>query len=211
MADVATRIEDCDRRRFPGIERRTLAPSLLVLGLAALMSVVLPSVDRDAPYRHPVIRGELPQLASGITLVPAADWDLATGALVGHTRSPVGDTATTELVDGGVKFDVQTAPFAGTPSALLRRVRQISAELNHDRGGGAPTHTYTVRTRQGAIGMGQDLVGVDREGSVVAFVFSLPGHTTGEGVEIVASGPNGPISRVGNDIVAMIRSVRTTS
>ncbi len=149
--------------------------------------------------------------AGRITLVPAAGWDLATGALVGHARSPVGDTATTELVDGSVDFEVQAAPFAGTPSALLRRVKQISAELNHARGSGAATRSYIVRTRQGAVGVGQDFVGVSRQGSVVAFVFRLRGQTTGEGVEIVASGPKGAISRGRDDIVAMIRSVRTTS
>jgi hypothetical protein len=211
MADVATRIEESDRRRFAGIDRRTVAPSLLVLGLAVLMSIVLPSINRDVAYRHPVRRGELAELAAGITLVPTAGWDLATGALAGHTRSPVGTTATTELVDGGVKFDVQAAPFAATPSALLRRVKEISGGLNHARGSGADTPTYTVRTRQGAVGVGQDLVGVSRQGSVVAFVFRLRGQTTGEGVEIVASGPKGPISRRRDDIVAMIRSIRTTS
>jgi hypothetical protein len=211
MADVATRIEEPGHRRFAGIDRGTVAPSLLVLGLAVLMSVVLPSVNRGAPDRHPVRRGELAQLAGGITLVPAAGWDLATGALAGHTRSPVGNTATTELVDGGVKFGVQAAPFAATPSALLRRVNEISAELNHARGSGAATPTYTVRTRQGAVGVGQDLVGVSRQGSVVAFVFRLRGQTTGEGLVIVASGPKGPISRRRDDIVAMIRSIRATS
>lgn len=211
MSDVATRIEAPGRRGFAGFDRGTVAPSLLVLGLAVLMSVVLPSINRDARYRHPVRRGELAELAAGITLVPPAGWDLAMGALVGHTRSVVGNTATTELVDGGVKFRVQAASFAGTPSALLRRVRKISAELNHARGSSATTPTYTLRTRQGAIGVGQDLVGVSRQGSVVAFVFRLRGQTTGEGLEIVASGPKGPISRRRDDIVAMIRSIRTTS
>jgi hypothetical protein len=211
MADVATRIEESGRRRVAGIDRGTVRPSLLVLGLAVLLSVVLPLINRETTYRHPVRRGELAELAGGITLVPAVGWDLASGALVGHTRSLVGSTATTELVDGGVKFDVQAASFAGTPSALLRRVRKISARLNHTRGSGAATHMYTVRTRQGVVGVGQDFIGVSRQGSVVAFVFRLRGQRTGEGVEIVVSGPKGPISRARDDVVAMIRSIRTTS
>ena len=210
MTGAATRIEESRRRRFAGIDRGTVAPSLLVLGLAVLMSVVLPSINRGVPYRHPVRKGELAELAGGVTLVPTAGWDLATGALAVHTRSPVGNTATTELVDGGVKFDVQAAPFAATPSALLARVKTISAELDHALGSGAATHTYTVRTRQGAVGVGQDFVGVSRQGAVVAFVLRLRGQTTGEGVEIVASGPKGPISHRRDDIVAMIRSIRAT-
>jgi hypothetical protein len=211
MAEVATRIEESGRPRFAGIDRGTVAPSLLVLALAVLMSVVLPLIDRETPYRHPVHKGDIAELAGGITLVPTAGWDLATGALAGHARTLVGGTATTELVDGGVDFDVQTAPFGGAPSALLRRVNKISAELDHARGSGAATRNYIVRTRQGAVGVGQNFVGVSRQGSVVAFVFRLRGQTTREGVEIVVSGPKGPISRGRDDIVAMIRSIRTAS
>jgi hypothetical protein len=198
-------------RRSPGIDRRTVRPALLVLGLAVLMSLVLPFINSKTPYRHPVRSGEIAQLASGITLVPSAGWDLSTGALLGHTRSPVGDTATTQLVDGGVEFDVQAAPFSGTPSALLRRVKKINAELDHQRGSGAASHSYTVKTRQGVVGVGEDFVGVSRQGSVVAFVFARRGQRAGEGVEIVVAGPKGPIARVRNDIVAMVRSIRATT
>jgi hypothetical protein len=198
-------------RRPLGIDRRTVKPSLLVLALALLMSVVLPFINSKTPYPHPVRRGEIVQLANGITLVPTAGWDLSTGALLGHTRSPVGDTATTQLVVGSVEFDVQTAPFSGTPSALLRRVKKINAELDHQRGSGTATPSYPVKTRQGVVGVGQDFAGVGRQGSVVAFVFALRGQGPGEGVEIVVAGPNGPIARVRNDIVAMVRGIRATA
>jgi hypothetical protein len=195
-------------RRSTGIERQTVKPALLVLALALLMSVVLPSIDSATPYRSALHRGDIAELADGITLAPTAGWDLATGALVGHARSAVGSTATTELVDGGVNFDVQSSPFAGTPSSLLGRVNQIRAKLQHARGSGAATRRYPVRTRQGVVGVGEDFVGVARQGSIVAFVFTSPRQRDREGVEIVVSGPKGPISRRRSDIVAMIRSIR---
>jgi hypothetical protein len=198
-------------RRFTGIDRQTVKPSLLVLALALLMSVVLPSIDRATRYRSSLHQGDVAELADGITLAPTAGWDLAAGALVGHTRSALGSTATTELVDGGVSFDVQAAPFAGTPSALLGRVNEIRAALRHVRGSGAATRRYPVTTRQGVIGVGEDFVGVARQGSIVAFVFGLPGQRMREGIEIVVSGPKGPISRRRADIVAMIRSIRRRS
>jgi hypothetical protein len=194
------------------IDRRTVKPALLVLALAVLLSVVLPAIDGETAYRDEVHQGDLAEVAGGITLVPTPGWDVAGGALVGHTRSPVGSTAATQLVDGGVSFEVRAAPFDGTPSALLTRVDEINADLDHARGSGAATTgRYVVTTSQGVAGVAEDFVGVDKQGSIVAFVFRPRGQSAGEGVEIVVSGPKGPISRRRDDIVAMIRSIRAAS
>jgi hypothetical protein len=194
-----------------GIDRQTVKPALLVLVLAVVMGVVLPFIDSRTPYHHAVRRGDIAELADGITLVPAAGWDLTNGALLGHARSAIGTTANTELADEGVNFGVQTAPFTGTPSALLGRVNEISAELHHARGSTSGTQRYAVTTRQGAVGVREDFAGVTKQGSVVAFVFRSRGQMGGEGLELVVSGPRGQISRRRADIVAMIRSIRTAS
>jgi hypothetical protein len=205
-----------DARRAAGIDRRTVGPALLVLALAVLMSAVLPSIDSATSYRDQVDKGDVAEIADGLTLVPATGWDLATGALVGHTRSPVGTTATTEVVQGSVKLQVQSAPFDGTPSALLARVNEIDADLARLQGSAvATTRHYAVRTRQGAVGVAEDFVGVHKQGTIVAFVFrahgrstSSQGEPTSEGVMAAAAGPKGSISRRRDDIVAMIRSIR---
>jgi hypothetical protein len=208
-----------DLGRVAGIDRRTVGPALLVLALAVLMSVVLPSIENATSYGDQVDKGDIAEIADGLTLVPATGWDLATGALVGHTRSAVGTTATTEVVDGSVELQVQTAPFDGTPSALLTRVNKIDADLERVRGGAhATTRRYAVRTQQGAVGIAEDFVGVHKQGTIVAFVFGSRGQSTSsqaqasrEGVVVVAAGPKGPISRRRDDIVAMIRSIGTAS
>ena len=207
-----------DARHAAGIDRRTVGPALLVLALAALMSVVLPSIDRATSYRDQVDKGDIAEIADGLTLVPAPGWDLATGSLVGRARSPVGTTATTEVVDGGVELQVQAAPFEGTPSALLTRFNEIEADLGRLQGSAAvTTRRYAVTTRQGPAGVAEDFVSAHKQGTVVAFVFrsqaqatSSGGEPTGEGVVAVAAGPKGSISRRRDDIVAMIRSIRTT-
>jgi hypothetical protein len=207
------------RRRSAGIDRRTVVPALVVLALAVLMSVVLPSIDSATSYRDQIDAGDVAELADGLTLVPATGWDLATGALVGHTRSPVGTTATTEVVAGSVELQVQTAPFEGPPSALLTRVNEIDADLARLQGSAvATTRRYAVRTRQGAVGVAEDFVGVHKQGTIVAFVLrsrgrsaGSQGEATGEGVAVVVAGPKASISRRRDDIVAMIRSIRTAS
>ena len=194
-------------------------PALLVLALALLLSVVLPGIDGEAAYRDETHEGDIVELADGITLVPSPGWNLAAGSLLGHTRSPVGSIADTELVNGSVDFNVQTAPFDRTPSALLTRVNQINADLHHARGrDAATTGRYPVTTHQGVVGLAEDFVGVARQGSIVAFVFGPRGASTGsqarstrQGVEIVVSGPKDEMSRRRDDIVGMIRSIRVTS
>jgi hypothetical protein len=193
------------------IDPRTVKPALLVLGLAIVMGVVLPFVDRETHYRDEVQTGDIAQIAAGITLVPTPGWDLAAGALVGHTRTPVSSTAATRLVDGSVNFEVQAAPFKGTPSALLTRVNEINADLGQAQANSATTDRYQVTTGQGVVGVAEDFVGVTTQGSVVAFVFRSQGQSTGEGVEILVSGPKGSIARRRDDIVAMIRSIRAAS
>jgi len=213
MAATPT-VRSPDRRLF-GIDRRTVGPALVVLGLALVMSFVLPSINSGTAYRAQVHTGDIAEIADGITLVPASGWDLASGALVGETRSPLGTTATTELVEGSVTFYVQAAPFDGTPSALLARINKINADLRHARERAAgTTDRYAVTTRQGVVGVAEDFVGVARQGSVVAFVFESREQSIssqGEGVEIVAAGPIEAITRRRDDIVAMIRSIRTAS
>jgi hypothetical protein len=99
----------------------TAGPALLVLALAVLMSVVLPLIDADTAYRDEIDEGDVVQIADGLTLVPAPGWALAGGALVGETRSTVGTTVDTQLVEGGVELDVQAAPFKGTLGAADAR------------------------------------------------------------------------------------------
>jgi len=201
------------------IDARTVGPSLLVLALWVVMALVVPAIDSATSYRDQVGRGDVVALADGLTLVPATGWELASGALVGHTRSPVGTTATTEVADGSVELQVQTAPFDGTPSALLTRVNKINSDLARLQGSAAAmSRRYAVRTRQGAVGVAEDFVGVHKQGTIVAFVFPSHGPSTGsqgepdgEGVTVVAAGPKASISLRRDDIVAMIRSIRTAS
>src|SRR5215468_3515558 len=172
----ATATVASDGHRTLGIDRRTVWPALLVLALAVVLSVVLPGINGEAAYRDEIHKGDIVELADGITLVPSPGWNLAAGSLLGHTRSPVGSIADTELVNGSVDLNIQAAPFDGTPSALLTRVNQINADLHRARGrDAATTGRYPVTTRQGVVGLAEDFVGVARQGSIVAFVFSPRG------------------------------------
>jgi hypothetical protein len=220
MVNMASRVIAArGERRLFGVDLQTAGPALLVLALAAVMSIVLPSIDSKTSYGDEVRQGDVVRLAAGLTLVPAPGWNVASGSIVGRVRSPIGVTATTELVQGSIRFYVRAAPFEGTPSSLLARVDEINANLRHARGRAAETTgRYTVTTVQGVVGVGEDFVSVAREGSVVAFVFrpvtrsaSQGRQQSREGVEVVVSGPPDAMSRERDDIVGMIRSIREAS
>jgi hypothetical protein len=66
-----------NERRSLGMDRRTIAPALLVLALAVVMSIVLATVDSETAYRDQLHQGDIAEIADGITLVPASGWDLA--------------------------------------------------------------------------------------------------------------------------------------
>jgi hypothetical protein len=211
---------EAGERRLLGLDLPTIGPALLVLALAGVMSLVLPSIDSRTSYSNAVRRGDVVRLAAGITLVPAAGWDVASGSIVGSTRSQIGSTAGTELVKGSLRFDVQAAPFQGTPASLLTRINAIAANLHHARGrASGMTARYAVTTRQGVVGVAENFVGMAREGSVYAFIFAPPaqsaptqaGRRIREGVEIVVSGAPDEMSRNRHDIVAMIRSIEAAS
>jgi hypothetical protein len=107
---------------------------------------------------------------------------------------------------------VQTAPFDGTPAALLTRVNQIDADVERVQGrAAATTRRYAVGARQGAVGVAEDFVGIDKQGTIVAFVFRSHGQSTGEGVKVVVAGFKASISRRRDDIVEMIRSIGTAT
>jgi hypothetical protein len=57
------------QRRFLGIDRRTVGPALVVVGLAVVMSIVLPSIDSGTAYSQEAHTGDVVEIADGITLV----------------------------------------------------------------------------------------------------------------------------------------------
>jgi hypothetical protein len=69
---TATATATSAARRSAGIDRRTVGPALLVLALAVLMSVVLPSIDSATSYRDQVEKGDVAEIADGLTMLPAS-------------------------------------------------------------------------------------------------------------------------------------------
>ena len=202
----ASRFEPDDRwvpadQRLFGLDRRTIAPTLAVFGLALLMSVVLPLVNAAVPYHDVVKAGDVLELQGDVTFVPEVGWGIVSGVRAGHAplSGSYPDTAT--VVHANVTFTVRTAPFHGDSDALLNQIERTSDALNRGRGVHVTGRHTTIVTEQGKQGVTAQVTGPQTGGIIAAFVFD---H---RGVEAEGTGPsdNGPEPT--SAFINMIRSI----
>ncbi|MGH3461323.1 MAG: hypothetical protein ACRDP9_07585 [Kribbellaceae bacterium] len=169
-------------RRWLGLDRATIPPALVVLALAILMAVVVPAVDHAVPGGTRVRAGDEVALRGGISFVPATGWILTDGVLRGREpRAGVGSTAT--VTDGPVALTVRTAPFTGTPTALLEQIKDTTDALNGSHGLHITGDVQAVQTAGGQRGVIARYRGTSSDGAIAAFVVD------GTGVEVVVTGP----------------------
>ncbi|WP_405099315.1 hypothetical protein [Micromonospora sp. NBC_01412] len=77
-------------RRWLGLDRRSLTPTIMVAAIAVLLTFVVPLIDRAVPQDDPIRAGERLDLGGGIVVTPPAGWELESGIRVGDkTTVPV--------------------------------------------------------------------------------------------------------------------------
>ncbi len=188
-------------KRLLGVDRRTIAPTLVVFALVVVMSVVLPAVNAMVPYADIIKAGDVMALQCDVTFVPEAGWGVKSGVRAGNAPLSGEYPATATVEDEAVKFTVHTAPFDGDANKLLDQIERTSEALQHGRGAQvAGAHTGIV-TDQGKHGATARVSGPHTGGVIVAFVFE------GCGVEAVAVGPSDTGPEPTAAVIRMIRSI----
>lgn len=191
--------------RLLGFDRRSLVPALVVLGLLLLWTVVVPAIDGAVDYRQQTRAGDVLALADGLTMDAQEGWSVDSGLLTTDRTASRRPGAAVLLTDGGVSFEVTPGPFRGTPRQLLADVERVDSA----KSGGSAYHVSSpvaaFHTTQGAAGVAQAYSTVQGAGIVSALVY---GST---GVRIVATGPAGWLGDRGEEVGAMIDSIRSTS
>jgi hypothetical protein len=189
-----------DERLF-GVDRRTIAPTLVVFALVIVMSVVLPVINAKVPYADITKAGDALRLQGDVTFVPEAGWGITSGVRAGNAPLSGAYPATATVEHEAVKFTVHTAPFDGDANKLLDQIETTSDALNHRRGVRLTgTHT-TIVTDQGKQGTTARVTGPHTGGVIAAFVFG------GRGVEAVATGPSDAGPELTAAVFRMIRSI----
>jgi hypothetical protein len=187
-------------RRWLGPDRSTIRPALIVLGLAVLMALVIPAVDHAIPGGTRVRAGDEIELRGGIRFTPAAGWVLTDGFLAG-AEPRTGDADSATVADGAVSVRVRTAPYDGTPAALLEQIKRTTDALNGNQGLHLTGDTQAVRTASGQRGVIARYRGTSADGAIAAFVID------GTGVEVVVTGPPEVPDNPSQAIAQMIASI----
>lgn len=192
-------------RRWVGLDRRTIAPALVVLGLAIVMSVVPYSIDQAVSYKEEVAAGDEMQLdstlGSSVRFVPTPGWGIADGLRVGNPRAGGTYPSSAEVVNGDVGLFVKVAPFDGDAEALLQQIRETTDALNDEAGFHVVGDPVPFQTATGDVGVIANYQATGSEGLLAALVYD------GAGVEIVATGPQDTPAATVEDIARMIASV----
>jgi hypothetical protein len=185
--------------RLLGLDRRTLRPTLVVLALFVVMSVVLPVINAAVPYHDIVRPGDVMQIEGDVTFVPEAGWGITSGVRAGHPPMSGQYPTSATVEDGALKFTLRTGSFRGDADQLLDQIQTTSEALNRGRGvhiTGAPATIVTAQGKQGATVRGPHTGGV-----IAAFVFG------DRGVEAVATGPTDAGAAQSAAVLRMIGSV----
>jgi hypothetical protein len=189
-----------DERLF-GVDRRTLAPTLVVFALVVVMSVVLPVINAMVPYDDIVKAGDVLQVQGDVTFVPETGWGVTSGVRAGNAPLSGEYPATATVEHKAVKFRVHTGSFDGDANKLLDQIETTSEALNRGRGVHVAGAHTTIVTDQGKQGTTARVTGPHTGGVIAAFVFD------GRGVEAVGTGPSDAGPELTAAVFRMIRSI----
>lgn len=170
-------------RRWCGLDRRSIGPTLAVLGLAGVLTVVIPAIDATVAYDDPVQPGDVMQVEGNIVFVPEPGWGITSGIRAGQAPGSGTYPDRASIVDGDVEFTLTVGEFSGDPNMLLDQVARTTDALT---GGGGPMiaeERSTVITDAGDVGVLAPLADLQIDGSVAAFVFG------DQGVVVRVTGP----------------------
>jgi hypothetical protein len=191
--------------RVLGIDKRTIAPALVVLGLLILLAFVVPAIDDAVPYDDPIRAGDVMDLVGGrLTFVPAEGWNRVDGSLVGEGSVEAPGSASLLTMED-ISVSITTGAFEGTPDELLDQINAVNEDLKDPRGLGASGARQTVTTDSGLVGVAETFTGLEQRGVTAAFVVDVDG--TSVGVEVVVKGSVESMSDHFDRIVAMLDSI----
>ncbi|WP_027006141.1 hypothetical protein [Conexibacter woesei] len=187
--------------RFFGLDRRSLLPGLVVIGLFVLWTVVVPAVDNLLSYSQETRAGDVFVLDKGLTMDAQAGWGVDSGLLTTDKTQSGTPGETVVLAKGGSSFVVEPGPFRGSAERLLSQIKKVDTALEGDKAYHVAGTVQSFHTTDGHRGVAQAYTTVQGAGVVAALVY---GNT---GVKITLTGPTATIQDQADEVEKMIDSI----
>jgi hypothetical protein len=189
-------------RRWLGLDRRSLWPAAVILGVALLFAGILPTVNEAIGYDDETQPGDVMTLGSGITFEPAPGWQVESGVRVGD-ETVSGAAPPVKLSQGGVSVLVQVFPSQDDAATVLKNFEAISGESDTPPDFAVVSRRVAFTTASGLPGRLEQYEGAGVDG--VLAVVTFPEKDLA--LTFAASGPNGDLDPLGTDIGTMLASV----
>ncbi|MGV9713289.1 hypothetical protein ACWDTI_21790 [Gordonia sp. NPDC003424] len=188
-----------DKRRF-GMDSRTILPGIVVLVIGLVLAFVPAMIDSSVNYDDPVRAGDVMAVGDRVTFTPATDWDVREGLRTGEALPDGSYPPTATVANGGVAFQVHTAPYSGSPEELLDQIRRTNEALG-DVAPNVGTKASAIKTDDGHEGLIAEYEAPSGQGAIAAFV------SDGLGVQVVAAAPPEYEHASVEQIARMIQSI----
>jgi hypothetical protein len=189
-------------RRWLGLDRRSIVPALVILGIALLFAGILPAINDTVAYDDETQPGDVMTLGSGITFEPAPGWQVESGVRVGE-ETVSGAAPPVVLSKGGVTVVVQVFPTADDAAAVLKNFEAISGQSDTPPDFAVVSRRVDFSTASGLAGRLEQYEGAGVDGVLAAVTF--PENDLA--LTFAVSGPNGDLDTLGSEIGTMLASV----
>ena len=187
--------------RVFGLDRRTLLPGLVVIGLFVLWTVVVPAIDDALSYDQQTRAGDVFRLRAGLTMDAQPGWGVQSGLRTTDEPRGVPD-APVGLTKGGVSFTVTPGTFRGDARELLGRVEKLDDAIGGEKAFHVAGDVGTFHTNQGRRGFAQAYTTVTGAGVISTLVYE------GTGLNIRFTGSSAGMADRADEVGKMIDSIR---
>ncbi len=187
--------------RVFGLDRRSLLPGLVVIGIFAFWTILIPAVNGLLDYDDTTRPGDVFAIAQGITMDAEPGWGVESGLRTSDDTAANFPGQDVALTSGGVTLQVASGPFQGDLRTLLSQIEKISAASNGDEAFHVAGDVKPFQTNQGRRGLAQGYTTVTGEGVVAALAL---GDT---GVKVIATGPEESLTSRADAVEKMIDSI----
>ena len=177
--------------RALGLDRRTIAPAVVIAAIVIFYSMIIPYVDGLVDHDSAVEPGTSLVIGGNVSIVPPAGWEV--------TDRTALDAGSLELHNSGIIVNANVGPFAGELDDLLAYADGI---VDGTETGVAHHEASSIVAADGTAGLEEHWDGVNTEGLVAVFSDGTVG------VVIAVEGPAPMVTRHQRELDQMIASVR---